>query len=251
MLIRAMRAIIRFSMSEFSSYRPDLPGTEPAFLRDTAVAAPLSPRMSPWRVLREAAETLVLAALIFLAVRVVIQNFRVEGQSMEPNLDSGQYLLVNKALYTHLRLPAIDRWLPFQGSGDDRRGNHHLFRSPGRGDIVVFRFPQQPERDFIKRIIAVPGDTVELQDGLVVLNGEPLQEPYIRQQAHYSFGPAVVPPGQYFVLGDNRPLSYDSRVWGFLPEENIVGKAWISYWPMSAWGLIPNHPAAAKGTAGE
>lgn len=197
--------------------------------------------------LREAAETIMLTLLVFFAVRLVIQNFRVEGQSMAPSLESGQYLLINKIVYTRLDLHAIDRLIPVLNFADGD-GSGYLFQPPNHGDIVVFHFPRGPRRDSIKRVIAVPGDVVEVRSGTVFLNGEPLQEPYIRYQGDYTFGPAVVPPHHYFVLGDNRPLSHDSRAWGFVPEENIIGKAWLSYWPLSAWGssqAIQPQPRAA------
>jgi signal peptidase I len=190
------------------------------------------------RVARELIETFVLALLIFLVVRSALQNFRVEGSSMDPVLHDGQYLIVNKAIYTRINLKTISRFLPFIDPGDNPV--HYLFRRPRRGDVVVFRFPGNPERDFIKRIIGEPGDTVEIKDGTVYIDGSPLDEPYITSKPTYVYGPTVVPANQYFVLGDNRNNSYDSHVWGFLPEENIIGQAWLSYWPKDSWGLVLN-----------
>lgn len=200
------------------------------------------------RVGREIIETLILAGLIFLAVRGVIQNFRVEGASMDPSLDNGQYLLVNKAIYFRVDMDKIHNILPFvPGDGDDER---HLFRAPRRGDVVVFRFHLDDNRDFIKRVIGVPGDTVEVRDGTVFIDGQPLTEDYILAPPDYTYGPRVVPAGHYFVLGDNRRNSYDSHAWGgqcgadelceFVPEENIIGQAWIGYWPWEDLGLINN-----------
>lgn len=226
---------------------------------DPSIAAPVAVPVSPpdrntdqitWgRLFREVVETLVLAILIFAGVRAAVQNFRVEGQSMEPSLASGQYLLINKALYTHVDLNEIVRAVPLLRLGSDRDDIRYLFRPPKTGDVVVFRFPQEPTRDFIKRIIAVAGDTVEIRDGSVLVNGTTVPEPYIERQGRYTFGPTQVPPHEYFVLGDNRQLSYDSRVWGFVPEENLIGKAWLSYWPARTWGPAPNFTAAAKTTA--
>jgi signal peptidase I len=190
------------------------------------------------RVVRELVETFVLALLIFLAVRATLQNFRVEGSSMDPVLHNGQYLIVNKAIYTRINLKTISKFLPFIDAGDSPV--RYLFRAPRRGDVVVFRFPGNPDRDFIKRIIGEPGDTVEVRDGTVYVNGGPLDEPYITSKPTYVYGPTEVPPHQYFALGDNRNNSYDSHVWGFLPEENIIGQAWLSYWPKDDWGLILN-----------
>ena len=194
-----------------------------------------------WRVgrlAREFVETFILALLIFLAVRATLQNFRVEGSSMDPVLHNGQYLIVNKAIYTRINLKTISRFIPFFDAGDNPV--RYLFRPPRRGDVVVFRFPGNPERDFIKRVIGQPGDTVEIRDGTVYINGGPLDEPYIMSKPTYVYGPTEVPPHQYFVLGDNRNNSYDSHVWGFVPEENIIGQAWLSYWPRADWGLILN-----------
>jgi len=199
--------------------------------------------------LREIVETILLALILFLAVRAVVQNFKVDGSSMEPSLHSGQYLLVNKAIYFNLDLSKVKKWLPFlEGVADE---NVYLFHAPERGDVVVFRFPKDPSRDFIKRIIAVPGDEVEVRSGRVYVNGARLEEPYIIEGPTYSLDRITVPEGSYFVLGDNRNNSSDSHVWGVVPRENIVGKAWISYWPMSDWGMVPNYSLAAPSNVKE
>jgi signal peptidase I len=198
------------------------------------------------RVGRELAETVILALLIFVAVRAVVQNFRVDGQSMEPTMSDSDYLLVNKAIYFRVDMDRIHKFLPFiPGDGEDDR---HLFRAPERGDVIVFRYPQDPSRDFIKRVIGVPNDTVEVRDGMVYINGSPLEEDYILARPDYAYGPKTVPAGHYFVLGDNRRNSFDSSKWGascrpeqtcdFVPEENIIGQAWLSYWPFDTLGLI-------------
>jgi len=205
----------------------------------TAVAAEQRPGLGlrVGRTARDIVETVILALLIFLAVRAMVQNFRVEGSSMEGTLHNGQYLLVSKATYFKVNLGFLD-FLPFYDSGDDPE--RYVFRGPQRGDVVVFRFPNDPRRDFIKRIIAEPGDTVEVKEGLVFIDGEYLKEPYITDRGHYSYGPEKVPPNNYFVLGDNRNNSYDSHVWGMLPDENIIGQAWLCYWPFSSFGLVPS-----------
>jgi len=215
-------------------------GTGGVYPGPVAHEAPPKPGLGKgiWRVARELIETFVLALLIFLAVRAALQNFRVEGSSMDPSLHNGEYLIVNKAIYTRINLKTISRFIPFIDPGDNPV--HYLFRRPRRGDVVVFRFPGNPERDFIKRIIGEPGDTVEIKNNTVYINGGPLDEPYITSKPNYTYGPQEVPPKQYFVLGDNRNNSYDSHVWGFLPEENIIGQAWLSYWPKDDWGLVPN-----------
>lgn len=184
----------------------------------------------------ELIQTLVLAALIFLVVRGVAQNFRVEGPSMEPGLHDGQYLLVNKAVYFRLDMDTLSKYIPFINGGSTR----YLFHAPERGDVIVFRYPNDPSRDFIKRVIGVPGDTVSIQEGVVSVNGVPLEEPYINFATGGDKEAVVVPPGNYFVLGDNRANSSDSRSWGFVPEENIIGKAMFSYWPLSELGGVGN-----------
>lgn len=224
-------------------------------LQEGTIAIPRPHRR--WLVtVREVAETLLLAALIFLAVRASFQNFRVEGHSMDPSLADGEYLIVNKLTYAQVDLGFLDP-LPFFDAGDDPV--HYLWGSPDRGDVIVFRAPLSPNRDFIKRIIGVPGDTVEIQEttGQVLVNGQPLQEPYIQgttgcaqsctwtvpaagsQESRTSCGSDKC----YFVLGDNRQNSSDSRQGWFVPKENIVGKALITYWHEGSpeINVAPNH----------
>jgi signal peptidase I len=191
------------------------------------------------RIAWELTQTLVLAVLIFLLVRTVAQNFRVEGPSMEPGLHDGQYLLVNKAVYFKLNVGNLAKFIPFIDAEDGEE--RYIFHGPERGDVIVFRYPKDPDRDFIKRVIGVPGDRVRVQDGIVYVNDVPLEEPYIADHAGRDLDEElVVPAGNYFVLGDNRPNSSDSRSWGFVPEENIIGKAMLSYWPLSELGGAGN-----------
>ena len=205
---------------------------------------------------REVAETLLLAALIFLAVRASFQNFRVEGHSMDPSLADGEYLIVNKLTYAQLDLGFLNP-LPFFDAGDDPV--HYLWGSPDRGDVIVFRAPLTPNRDFIKRIVGLPGDTVEIQQasGIVNVNGQPLTETYIQgttgctQTCTWTVPEAGSEEARkqcgsdkcYFVLGDNRQNSSDSRQGWLVPRENIVGKALITYWHEGspAINLAPNH----------
>jgi signal peptidase I len=190
-------------------------------------------------VYREVVETLLLALLIFLAVSETVQNFKVEGNSMLPSLETDQYIIVNRLAYAQFDLGIFD-FLPFFDAGDD--STHHLFGGPDRGDVVVFESLSRSDRDFIKRIIGLPGDEVEIHDGLVYINDEPLDEPYIRGTTTCSGKCSwVVPEDHYFVLGDNRNNSSDSRTIGPIPEKNIIGKTWFSYWPISDIGLAPNH----------
>ncbi len=202
-------------------------------------------RKGVWAVTaREMVETLLLAVLIFLAVHVSMQNFKVEGASMEPSLDNGEYLIVNRLAYAEVNLSIFD-WVPFFDAGDNPV--HHLWASPARGDVIVFRSPTNVQRDFIKRIIGVPGDVVEIhrENNVVMVNGQVIDEPYTRGQTtcRASCGPWVVPERSYFVMGDNRSNSSDSRQGWFVPEENIIGKALITYWHDGGpdLDLAPNH----------
>src|SRR5436305_9159192 len=149
--------------------------------------------------LRELVETAVLTIGIFLLVRLAVQNFRVDGESMLPNLQNGEYILVNKVDY--------------------------MIHSPERGDIVVLKaIPAgEPDKDFIKRVIALPGETVAVKNESVYINGKRLIEPYSHYPFGYTFGPMRVPPGEYFVLGDHRNDSYDSHRWSppWLPRSDI------------------------------
>jgi signal peptidase I len=177
------------------------------------------PRARP--VLRDIAETLVFTLLIYVLVRTFLfENYRVVGRSMEPNLENDQYLVVNKLGYR--------------------------LHEPQRGDIVVFRDPRSDGRKLIKRVIGLPGETVEIRSGQVFINGQLLDEPYIASQGRYTQQSTSVPEDEFFVLGDNRNNSSDSHNWGPLPSENIVGKAWLSYWPPASWGAIPHEAYGAE-----
>ncbi len=213
-------------------------GPEPALDSWSGASRPSQAWRRIRRVAWELVQTLILAAIIFFAVRSMAQNFRVEGSSMEPGLHDGEYLLVNKAVYFKINLKTLSNYIPFVHPGDSPQ--RFMFRAPRRGDVIVFRFPQDPSRDFIKRVIALPRDTVEIVGGTVFVNGVRLNEPYITNAARYDLARESVPNGSYFVLGDNRNNSFDSHIWGFLPEENIIGQAMVSYWPLKKFGGVGN-----------
>jgi signal peptidase I len=201
-------------------------------------------------VAREMLETAIFVLLIFLIVRGVVQNFKIEGQSMEPNLHSGQYILVNKILYFHFDMNAPMRILP--GNSDLAPVIVYPFRKPHRGDVVVFEYPRDFSKDYIKRVIGVEGDTVEIRDGHVFVNGQLLDESYLqgaqtvcRIEDRCAHEPIMVRAGSVFVLGDNRNNSSDSREWDELPLDRVIGKAWVSYWPQTYWGVIPTPLYAA------
>jgi signal peptidase I len=163
--------------------------------------------------IREVVETVLIAIVLAFVIRgFVVETFVVVGPSMEPTLHDAERLFVNKVSY---RLHA-----------------------PNRLDIVVFGYPRDPQRDFIKRIIGLPGDTIEMRDGRVYINGEFLEESYVAFPDHHSTtGPIEVPLEHVFVLGDNRRNSEDSRYFGPVPLENIRGKAFLLYWPLRRFGL--------------
>jgi signal peptidase I len=184
----------------------------------------------------EVAQTVLLTIAIFLSVRLVVQNFRVEGASMDTTLRSGEFLLINKVTYLRLDGMPFNLFVP---SRNDRANLHYVFGGPQRGDIVVFRSPGDRNKDFIKRVIGLPGERVKIVDGNVLINGTRLPEPYIVHHATYDFSEKIVPSDSYFVLGDNRPNSSDSHLGWFADADSVIGRAWISYWPPELWSVIP------------
>lgn len=183
-----------------------------------------------WAVIREVGETIILTLIIFFVIQAFIRNFRVVGTSMIGNLHDGQYLIIDKVSYTSFLVNTF-------GIG-----------GPQRGDVIVFEPPNRPGDDYVKRIIGLPGETVEIVNGQVFINGELLDEPFLPTPGSYTTPARVVPEGQVFVLGDNRNNSNDSHTWGPLPIENIVGRAWISYWPPVYWGTIPRDAPTKEAT---
>ncbi len=176
--------------------------------------------------IRELFETIILALVIFLGLQFSMGNYRVEGSSMSPTLKAGEYLLVNKLVYTRIErenLPFVD---------PDENADAYQFERPKRGDVIIFEFPNNPERDFVKRVIGIPGDIVEIHEGQVWVNEIPINEPYVTHRDSRYYYKQSIPSGFYYVLGDNRMSSNDSRDWGLVPVENIIGKAWVRFWPL-------------------
>lgn len=180
--------------------------------------------------------------LIFLAVRTVVLNFRVDGLSMEPTLDTGQMLLVNRQIYFHFDLNEVLNVLPFV----DREGEHIIYplHPPQRGDIIVFDPPiHSTDKPYIKRVIGLPGERVSIRDGSVYINGERLDEEYLGSTSTSWPGrpddfELLIPEEHVFVMGDNRNNSTDSRSFGPIPYSDIIGRAWISYWPSDLLGIF-------------
>jgi len=187
--------------------------------------------------IREYFESIVIAVILALFIRTfVVQAFKIPTGSMEENLLIGDHLLVNKFIFAPTATAIERALLPV--------------KSINRGDVIVFKYPEEPDRDFIKRVIGLPGESVEVREKKVYVNGTALDEPY----AHYllpvstasefhevtsfdvreRYGPVTVPSGHYFVMGDNRDNSQDSRYWGFLPRDYVKGKALVIYWSYEA-----------------
>jgi signal peptidase I len=171
-----------------------------------------------FRFLVDLLETLVLSLLLFLGINTISARIRVDGSSMEPSLQSGEFVIVNRLAYK--------------------------LGSPEIGDVVVFHFPGDPGQEYIKRIIGLAGDTVMVNDGQVLINGQPLDEPYIAATPRYN-GKWEVPIDHIFVLGDNRNNSSDSHNWGAVPMENVVGEAFFVYWPPTDWGKLSYNQSAS------
>jgi signal peptidase I len=168
------------------------------------------------RLLREVLEVAIMTMLLFILVHLVVQNYYVNGPSMRPTLHTSEYILVDKAQY--------------------------LFSHPQRGDVIVFEFPLDTSVDYVKRVIGVPGDTVAVgEDGQVSVNGVAIKEPYVKDLDNpYEPNTWVLKANQYFVLGDNRGDSSDSRDWGPVPAQDIIGKAILVYWPFNDAHVLEN-----------
>jgi len=175
---------------------------------------------------REYAETLIIALAIALFVRTfVVQAFKIPSESMKPTLLVGDHILVNKFIYG-IRIPFVGKKIV-------------TFKAPKRGDVVVFIYPNDRSKDFIKRVIGLPGEKVEIREREIYINDRPIEDPwgvYERDNPSWgasasdTYGPQTVPPGSLFVMGDNRDNSQDSRYWGFVPLDDVLGKAFIMYW---------------------
>lgn len=170
------------------------------------------------RFLLDILQTLVLSALLFAGINAVSARIRVDGYSMEPTLENGEFVIVNKLAYS--------------------------FGRPRHGDVVVFRYPLDPQQEYIKRVVGVGGDRIHVSNGQVFVNGEMLVEPYIFDPPDYHISEVLVPEGSLYVMGDNRNNSSDSHNWGPVQMDYVIGKALFVYWPPDKWGLI-GHPITA------
>lgn len=175
---------------------------------------PETPLSFIWVLIKEIAFILIIAYILaFLLKTLIIQPFMIPSGSMEPTLYAGDYVLVSKFIYK--------------------------LKEPARGDIVVFEAPFDSQKDYIKRVIAAGGESVEVKSGTVYINGKKIEEPYvINAQDLSNFGPIIVPEDKLFVMGDNRPNSQDSRIFGPIPENVVLGKAILIYWPLQRAGKL-------------
>ena len=167
--------------------------------------------------IREVIEIIALTLIVFLVIRFAAQSFRVDGESMNPGLHSDEFVLVDKVAY--------------------------LFQAPQRGDVIVFHYPLDTHLDFIKRIIGLPGDTIMVTGSSVIVDGRTLHEPYVSLPYNLGSDKWKLGPSQFFVMGDNRPNSLDSRTWGPLDRSYIIGKAVVVYWPLNDWELVNTFPS--------
>jgi signal peptidase I len=223
------------------------PISEP-LLEEDAVSASREPAQARKSVLREYLEAIVVAMILAFAIRVfVVQAFKIPSGSMIPTLLIGDHILVSKLAYglqwptnckAHLSFPPITCYSSY---------TLIRFGQPQRGDIIVFRYPEDEDKDFIKRIIGLPGDTIQIRNKIVYVNGAPLDDKAYTQRVdpgvidstinpRDNFGPVTVPEDSYFVMGDNRDQSLDSRFWGYVRADKIRGKAFRIYWSWSGQG---------------
>ena len=221
---------------ELNGQNASYEGGEPTRAEAGRAGAPVK-AVKNWKsTFKEYAEAIITAIILALVIRAfVVQAFKIPSGSMLETLQIGDHLLVNKFLYG-LDLPFSDKKV-------------FALWGPERGDIVVFKYPEDPRRDFIKRVIAIGGETVEGRDRLIYVDGKPIPEPYVKHtettilpgdvSKRDNFGPIRIPEGKVFVMGDNRENSHDSRFWGFVDLEYIRGKAFIIYWSQDG-GLL--HP---------
>ena len=172
------------------------------------------------KILREVGITILIAIALFILLRFTIQGYEVHYSSMLPSIEPGEMVMVSKVRY--------------------------FLSDPQRGDVVVFNPPIPSNHPFIKRVIALPNETVEVREGQVFINGIPLDEPYILPEPprpNKDSAPKKLSDGEYFVLGDNRNSSNDSRSWGPIEQDDIIGKAWFAYWPPNKWGIVKHYHA--------
>lgn len=212
--------------------------TQPSSLNDDLQNPPVQPSAAPTvaagglALIWEMVQVVALALLMVMLIRNFVQNYRIEGISMEPNFHDGQFLILDRFAYCpgiHLELPIVNIEI---------LEKIWCVRQPRRGDVVIFEYPKDPSRDFIKRVVGLSGETVEVIGGKVYVNGQLLPEPFGPNPGSYDASPTTVGPDEVYVMGDNRNNSSDSHIWGTLPRKLIIGRALASYWPPRLWSLV-------------
>ena len=180
--------------------------------------------------IREVLLTTAIFWAVFLFLQFSIQNFRIDGSSMHPTLVDTQHVIASKVAYLRIDPSALMKIVPLSKTED---GSSSLVTSlkPVHGDVVAFTYPDDPSLDLVKRVIGLPGDVIEIDSGYVIRNGHKLPESYVVRRDQRTISEVTVPADSYYVLGDNRRRSTDSRDWGFVPSNHIIGRAWFSYWP--------------------
>ena len=235
---------------------PTAPGARGGARRLVAAAKERARRLPGKQraLVREALQTLLLALVLFVSLHTLGLNVRVEGASMQPGFHDGQHLLVNKLVYFHFDRHVLGHLLG-RRQGDPEAV--YLFHPPRRGDVIILTPPGGSDSPYVKRVIALPGETVAVRDGTVYVDGRALDEPYIADPARYTYPVGAsgdiaftVPAGSVFVLGDNRNHSTDSHVFGPVPLDDVIGQAAVSYWPPGDIGPIA-HQRYANADAGE
>ena len=189
--------------------------------------------------IREVVLTTAIFWAVFFVLQFSIQNFRIDGSSMHPALIDTQHVIASKIAYLRIDPSALMKISPLDKTKD---GSFSLVTSlkPVHGDVVAFAYPEDPSKGLIKRIIGLPGDVIEIESGYVIRNGQKLEESYVVSRDRRNISEVTVPADSYYVLGDNRRRSTDSRDWGFVPSDHIIGRAWFSYWPSDRLEFI--HP---------
>ena len=181
------------------------------------------------RIAREILEAALLALVVLIVLQITVRNFKVEGSSMAPTLESGQFLVVDQASFLMFDRERLSRAVPFWKVAESPP--EFAFDPPKRGEIIVFEYPKDDTKDFVKRVLGLPGETVEVRSGTVYVNGEAIWEPYLQRRDVSSTPQLTLGEREYYVIGDNRRNSNDSRAWGAVPEDHIVGRVWLVYWP--------------------
>ena len=186
--------------------------------------------------LREAIETIALAAFLVLILQATIQNYRVEGPSMDPRLVDKNQVLVNKVVYLEIDAARVARFIPGVEAEEGHRWRP--FGVPSSGDVIVFRWPNDRSQNFVKRIVGLPGDRIQIRRGTVLVNGVPLPEEYVRHPKDETVSERMVPDDSYWVYGDNRAESSDSRDWGPVHRDDVIGNVWVAYWPLTDFAML-------------